>query len=60
MKNSEFEVLRQKYQATAGNGQPQIKIIKKPQNRTTKNRFDTRLSQTGLIGAGHCRIPMLS
>lgn len=52
VKNSEFELLRQKYQATAGNGQPQIKIIKKPQNRSTKNRLDTRLSQTGLIGAG--------
>lgn len=52
VKNSEFEVLRRKYQATSNNGQPQIKITKKPQNRLANDRLDTRLSSTGLIGAG--------
>lgn len=55
--NSEFETLRKKYQATSSAGQPQIRITKKPQNksataRTNKERLDTRYSSTGLIGAG--------
>lgn len=56
VKNSEFERLRRKYQAISSGNTPQMRITKKPQNRMNKtsnsNRLDTRLSSTGLIGAG--------